>query len=262
MIKEILSAAVILGALGLIFGIVLGVASKIFEVKKDERIQKIMDVLPCANCGGCGFSGCSAFAQAVVTGNANPSSCAVGGSSCAEKVSDIMGVKTEFVKKTAHIKCDGNCDNSPARYNYKGLESCAAALKTVGGPKSCQYGCIGIGSCAKVCDFDALHIENGIAVVDEEKCSGCGKCAAVCPKKIIEIIPKSNKYMVLCSSKDKGSEMKDLCSAGCIGCKMCVKACESDAVTVEDNLAKIDIAKCIGCGKCAEKCPRKIIYAI
>lgn len=262
MIQEILIASAILGALGLIFGIILGVSSKIFEVKKDERIQKIMEVLPCANCGGCGFSGCSAFAQAVVTGKANPSSCAVGGSACAEKVSDIMGVKTDFVKKTAHIKCDDSCDSSPVRYSYKGLESCAAALKIGGGPKSCAYGCIGIGSCVKVCDFGALSIKNNIAAVDEEKCTGCGKCAAVCPKKIIEIIPKNKKYMVLCNSKEKGSDMKEICTAGCIGCKMCVKACDYDAVTVEDNLAKINIDKCVGCGKCAEKCPRKIIHMV
>lgn len=262
MIKEILTAAVILGALGLIFGIVLGVASKIFEVKKDERIQKIMEVLPCANCGGCGFSGCSAFAQAVVSGKASPSSCAVGGDVCAEKVSGIMGVKNEFVRKTAHIKCGGNCDSSPARYNYKGPESCAAAMKIGGSPKSCAYGCVGLGSCVKVCDFGALSIENGIAAVDEDKCGGCGKCAEVCPKKIIEIIPKEKKYTVVCSSKDKGSDMKDSCTAGCIGCRMCEKACEFDAVKVENNLASIDIAKCTGCGKCAEKCPRKIIQMI
>lgn len=262
MIKEILTAALILGILGLVFGIVLGVASKIFEVKKDERIKKIMEALPCANCGGCGFSGCSAFAQAVVSGKASPSSCSVGGSACAEKVSDIMGVKTEFIKKTAHIKCDGSCDNSPARYNYKGIDSCAAAARLGGGPKSCTYGCVGIGSCVKVCDLGAISIKNGIAAVDEEKCGGCGKCAAVCPKKVIEIMPKNEKYTVICSSKDKGSEMKDICSVGCIGCKMCVKACEFDAVSVEDNLAKIDRLKCTGCGKCAEKCPRKIIRMV
>lgn len=262
MIKEIFTAAAVLGILGLIFGIILGVASKIFEVKKDERIKKIMDVLPCANCGGCGFSGCSAFAQAVVTGKANPSSCAVGGSSCAEKVSDIMGVKTEFVRKIAHIKCDGNCDNAPVRYNYKGPKSCAAAAKLGGGPKSCSYGCLGIGSCMNVCDFGAISIENGIAVIDEDKCGGCGKCASVCPKKLIELIPKTAKYMVVCSSKDKGSDMKDICSVGCIACKMCVKVCESEAIIVDGNIAKINQEKCIGCGKCAGKCPRKIIHMI
>ena len=51
----------------------------------------------------------------------------------------------------------------------------------------------------------------------------------------------------------------EVCSAGCIGCKMCTRVCEADAITVENNIAKIDYSKCTGCGKCAEKCPAKII---
>ncbi len=258
-IMNILFAALVLGGLGLLFGIVLGVASKIFEVHKDERIGKIMEALPCANCGGCGFAGCSSFAQAVVDGKAAPSACSVGGSQCADAVSEIMGVKTEFVRKVARVKCSASCEQSPLRYRFKGLESCKAAARLGGGPKSCSYGCMGIGSCTEVCQFDAIHIEDGIAVVDEEKCIGCGRCASVCPKYLIEIVPEKAKYFVACASKDKGLDMKEACSAGCIGCKLCVKECESQAISVEDNLASIDEEKCTSCGKCAEKCPKKII---
>ena len=256
---NILVAAVVLGGLGLLFGIILGVASKIFEVHKDERIAKIMEVIPCANCGGCGFAGCSAFAQAVVDGKAKPSGCSVGGSSCAECVSGIMGIKADFVKKVARVKCSATCEQSPMRYRYKGLEDCKAAARLGGGPRACSHGCTGIGSCVQVCQFGAISIENGVAIVDEEKCGGCGKCASVCPKKLIEIVPQDMKYFVACNSKDKGSEMKELCSAGCIGCKLCEKACESEAVSVENNLAVIDAEKCTSCGACAEKCPKKII---
>ncbi len=256
---NILIAAIILGGLGLIFGAVLAVASKVFEVHKDERIDKIMAVLPCANCGGCGFAGCSSFAQAVVDGKAKPTACSVGGSTCADSVSEIMGVKADFVKKVARIKCSANCEQSPLRYRFKGLSSCKAADRLGGGPKSCSYGCMGLGSCEKVCPFGALSIEDGVATVDEEKCSGCGKCADVCPKHLIEIVPQSVKYFVACNSKDKGSEMKETCSAGCIGCKLCVKACENEAVSVDDNLAVINTEKCTSCGACSEKCPRNII---
>lgn len=259
MLTNILCAVAVLGGLGLIFGIILGVASKIFEVHKDERIEKIMAVLPCANCGGCGFAGCSSFAQAVVDGKAKPSGCSVGGSSCAESVSAIMGVKGGFVKKVARVKCSASCEASPMKYRYKGLASCAAAAKLGGGPKSCSYGCMGIGSCTKVCPFGAIHIENDIAVVNETKCTACGRCVNTCPKHLIKIVPQASEYFVACNSKDKGSEMKDVCSAGCIGCKLCTKACEHEAVSVDDNLAEIDTEKCISCGLCAEKCPKKVI---
>ena len=258
-IFEILMPMIVLGGLGLVFGVVLGVAAKIFAVEKDERIDRIIAVLPCANCGGCGYAGCSAYASSVANGTADVAACTVGGEECASKVAEIMGVKAEYVKKVARIKCAGDCEASPSRYKYKGLESCEAAARLGGGPKSCFYGCMGLGSCAKVCDRGAISIQNGIAVVDEEKCGACGKCVSVCPKKLIEIVPAKQKYVVACVSKDKGSEMKAACSTGCIGCKICEKTCPSEAIAVEDNIAKIDYEKCTLCGVCAEKCPRKII---
>ena len=98
-----------------------------------------------------------------------------------------------------------------------------------------------------------------MAVVDYEKCTGCGVCASFCPKKIIKLVPFEAEYHVGCSSLDKGAVTRTYCDAGCIGCKLCEKACESGAITVSDNVAKIDYTKCTDCGKCAEKCPKKII---
>lgn len=258
----ILIAAGILGGLGLLFGIILGVASKIFAVQTDERIEQIMKILPCANCGGCGFAGCSAFADAVVKGKANPNACAVGGAKCAQEVSQIIGVEASFEKKTARVKCSGDCDAAPLRYDYYGPTSCEAAARLGGGPKACSWGCLGLGSCTQVCQFDAIHVVNGVAVVDEEKCTACGKCVSACPKQLISLMPVSKKYYVSCSSQDRGPEMKELCTAGCIGCRLCVKQCEADAISVENNLAKIDASKCTSCGKCAQKCPKGIIRTL
>ena len=129
-----------------------------------------------------------------------------------------------------------------------------------GGQKACEYGCLGFGSCVKACPFDAIHIVDGIAVVDYEACKACGKCIAVCPKQIIELIPYEAKHVVRCSSKGKGKEVMSVCSVGCIGCGICQKNCPAEAITVTDNLAHIDQSKCTGCGICAEKCPKKIIY--
>ena len=61
------------------------------------------------------------------------------------------------------------------------------------------------------------------------------------------------------SSKDKGKDVMSVCKVGCIGCKLCEKNCEADAIHVVDNIAYIDQDKCTGCGVCAEKCPKKII---
>ena len=110
-----------------------------------------------------------------------------------------------------------------------------------------------------VCDFDAISIVNGIAVVDREKCVSCGKCIKECPKNLIELVPYESKVFVGCNSKDKGVNVKAACSKGCIGCKLCEKNCKFDAIHVIDNIAYIDYDKCIGCGVCAMKCPAKII---
>ena len=128
-----------------------------------------------------------------------------------------------------------------------------------GGPKSCNYGCLGYGSCVKACPFDAIHVVDGVAQVDVKKCKACSKCVAACPKHLIELVPYDAAHIVRCSSKDKGKDVMKACSVGCIGCHLCEKNCPSDAVHVIDNIAYIDQDKCTGCGVCAEKCPKKII---
>ena len=47
-----LNALISMGALGLIFGLSLGVAAKKFVIEKDPRVDEIISVLPGANCGG------------------------------------------------------------------------------------------------------------------------------------------------------------------------------------------------------------------
>ena len=111
----------------------------------------------------------------------------------------------------------------------------------------------------KVCPFDAIHIVDGIAVVDKEACKACGKCVAKCPRHLIELIPYDQKVAVDCSSHDKGKQVMAACEIGCIGCKKCEKTCPNSAITVEDFCAHIDYEKCTGCGACKEACPRGVI---
>ncbi len=260
-ITAILIAALVVGGTGLFIGIFLGVAGKKLAVEVDPREEAINDVLPGNNCGGCGYAGCSGLASAIVKGEAPVNGCPVGGAPVAAKVGEIMGQSADdAVKMVAFVKCAGTCEKTTKTYEYFGIEDCSmASMMQNAGPKSCSFGCLGFGSCVKACPFDAIHIVDGIALVDKEACKACGKCVAACPKKLIELVPYDQKHLVQCSSNEKGKDVISACKVGCIGCKMCEKVCEFDAVKVLDNIAHIDPDKCTNCGKCAEKCPRKII---
>lgn len=172
-----------------------------------------------------------------------------------------MGVEAgESVRMTAFVKCRGDKERTRVDYDYTGIEDCAmVAFVPNGGPKSCNDGCLGFGSCVKACPFGAIHVVNGVAVVDKEACKACGKCVAACPKHLIELIPYDAQYVVPCMSRDKGKVVMDACSAGCIGCHLCEKTCENGAITVTDNVASIDYSKCTHCGACVAKCPKKVI---
>lgn len=257
--EAILKACIIVGSTGLVIGILLGIAGKFLSVKVDEKLEKVRDALPGNNCGGCGFPGCDGLAAAICAGEAPASGCPVGGEAVAKAIGKIMGQEVTVVKKVAYVKCSGTCDKTSEKFEYHGNMTCADAALVAGGKKSCSHGCLGYGSCVAVCDKDAIKIVNGVAVVDRELCAACGKCAKACPRGLIDMIPYVSYYHVACNSKDFGKDVKAVCSAGCIGCKMCTKVCPTDAITVENNIAIIDYDKCCGCGLCAEKCPSKVI---
>ena len=260
-VTGIILAAVIVGGTGLFIGVFLGVAGKKFAVEVDEREEAILGVLPGNNCGGCGYAGCSGLAAAIVKGEAEVGGCPVGGAPVAAKVGEIMGVAAGAqVHEVAFVKCGGDCEKAKQEYEYHGLSDCTMVnMMQDGGPKACSYGCLGDGSCVQACPFDAIHIVNGVAVVDKEACKACGKCVAKCPRHLIELVPYDKQTRVACSSHAKGKAVTTACELGCIGCKKCEKNCPSEAITVTDFCAHIDYDKCTGCGKCKEVCPRHVI---
>ena len=263
MLSEILYPALSIGAIGLFFGAVLAFASIIFKVDKDERIDIINEQLPGANCGGCGYAGCGALAQAIVENGENPAKCNLMTQEKAQIIASVMGIEaSEVVKKLAVVQCNGTCDKCSDKCEIYGIDDCYTASQLGTGPKNCEYGCMGLGSCVKVCSEDAITIKDGIAVIDKEKCIGCGKCEGACPKNIIKLIPQKRTAVINCVSKDKGVIVKDYCLAGCIGCKICEKKCPKEAIIVENNLAVIDYDKCVGCGICAKECPKEVIEII
>ncbi|MED9903181.1 MAG: RnfABCDGE type electron transport complex subunit B [Lachnospiraceae bacterium] len=257
----ILSAAALIGGIGIFVGLFLGIAAIIFKVQVNEKEEAVLAALPGNNCGGCGYPGCSGLAAAIAKGEAEVNACPVGGEAVGKQIADIMGVESkETTRMAAFVHCMGDCDKTHADYEYTGIEDCRMlSFVPNGGPKSCNYGCLGFGTCAKACPFDAIHVINGIAVVDREACKACGKCIAVCPKNLISLEPYDAKHIVACSSQDKGPVTMKACTTGCIGCGICVKNCPAGAVTVQDFHAVIDQEKCTGCGICAEKCPKHVI---
>lgn len=261
MIGGIIAATVCVTVVGVFIGVFLGIAGKKFAIDVDEREEQILAVLPGANCGGCGNAGCAAMAHAIVEGRSPVNGCPVGGEPVADKIAEIMGQKAEKTERmTAFVKCGGTCDKAKSRYDYTGETDCKmVGMIPGGGSKSCEYGCLGGGTCTKVCQFDAIQIINGIAVVDPEKCKACGSCIKACPKHIIELKPYKSEHAVRCSSKDKGAVSNKVCAASCIGCGICAKNCPAQAITVTDNVAHIDYSKCTNCGICSEKCPKKAI---
>ncbi len=152
--------------------------------------------------------------------------------------------------------CKGGWSVSSKRFKYEGVQDCRAAMLTAGGDKSCIYGCLGYGTCSKVCPFGAITMtEDHLPFVDIIKCTGCRKCEAACPRKVIKVLPSSKQVLVSCNSKDKGVETKKNCQTGCIACGICVRVCPFEAPIIENNLSRIIPEKCKVCGICVTKCP-------
>lgn len=260
---NILIAFICFAVISGILGLVLAYASKVFAVKVDERAEKVRELLPGANCGGCGFTGCDAMAKAIAEGKADVTSCSSLSKQNRDEICKIMGLEKsgDVTRYRAQVMCSGTNELAVKKYVYAGISDCVSANKLSGGDKLCPNGCIGLGTCAAACKFDAIHIINGVATVDYEKCVACGACVAKCPKGIIKLIPYDSKHWVGCSSVDKGAVTKNYCSVGCIGCKICEKNCPNGAIKVQDNVAKINYDLCDGCGICESKCPRKIIWS-
>jgi RnfABCDGE-type electron transport complex B subunit len=256
-VETLLIPVVILGGISLVLGVGLGIASKKLHVYVDPKISKILEVLPKINCGACGYPLCSGFARAVTEGQANATGCIPGGQKVTYAIAEILGVTTGILEpQMAVVHCKGGIKEASNRAIYNGIEDCHAATIVGNGSKICQDGCLGLGTCVKVCPFGALSInENNVAVVDFGKCTGCGKCINACPRHIISLIPVVHKIYLACSNHDRGAKVKKYCSVGCTACTLCVKATPSGAITMENNLPVLDYAKTENFIPAANKCP-------
>jgi electron transport complex protein RnfB len=260
------AAVAAMGLIGTLCGTGLYIISKIYAVETDERIDKVLEALPGANCGACGFGSCADLAEAAVKSVDDLKKiprCIQGGDEVASEIEAILGVQPEKPEKqVSTLVCSGGV-KCRDRFNYIGVDDCREVVfLNKEGDKACAFACIGHGTCARVCPFDAISMgEDGLPIIDRYLCRGCGLCVKECPKEVLMLSNTDWRYFVACSSHDRGRYVKAVCEMGCIACGICEKVCPADAIHVIDNLAVIDQVKCTSCGVCAEKCPRKVILS-
>ena len=112
-VTGIILATAVVAIVGIVIGIVLGVASIKLHVDVDEKEAAVLEVLPGNNCGGCGFPGCSGLAAAIAAGDAPVNQCPVGGAAVAAEIGKIMGVDAGSAdKQVAYVRCAGDCDKA------------------------------------------------------------------------------------------------------------------------------------------------------
>ncbi len=239
---SIILAVAVLGGLSLVLVLMLIVANRKLYVYEDPRIDIVEDLLPHANCGACGYPGCRPFAEALVAGEMLPGKCSVSSEEGKVAIANYLGVGLGAEeKRVARLACAGGTNVAQNIAKYKGMESCQAASLVSGGGKGCFWGCLGFGDCMKVCDFDAIHMdEHSLPVVDVNKCTACGDCVEVCPKDLFSIQPVSHQLWVACKNLEKGEEILEDCEVGCTACGRCAMDAPGDLIVMKNNLPVID----------------------
>jgi Na+-translocating ferredoxin:NAD+ oxidoreductase RNF subunit RnfB len=263
----ILISSLIIAAIAVVAAVVLYVVSQKFKVYEDPKIDEVAALLPGANCGGCGFAGCRNFAENVVkNGGLQGKSCPPGGASVNAAIAELFGEGVgDGTPQKVVVRCNGSCENAPAKVHYDSIPSCAYFHLTNAGESGCAYGCLGCGDCVAACKFDAIAIDAATKLPKVDKnCVLCGACITACPRNILAIVPlcEQGTVVVGCMNREKGVDAKKNCKIACIGCKKCEKTCEFGAIIVENNLASIDYDKCTACKKCMEGCPSKGIVVV
>jgi Na+-translocating ferredoxin:NAD+ oxidoreductase subunit B len=269
MSTTILFTIISLSVIGAGAAIILYFVAQKFKVYEDPRIDQVEEALPAANCGGCGYPGCRGFAEALVKADdISEFYCPVGGNDTMAEVAKILGKEVGAKDPLiAVVRCSGTPEHRQRVNEYDGASSCAISASLYAGETACQYGCLGLGDCVDVCDFDAIYMdeETGLPIVVDDNCTACGACVKACPNDIIELRKKNKKdrkIFVSCVNHDKGGIARKACKVACIGCGKCVKVCPFDAITMENFLAYIDPNKCKLCRKCVPECPTGAILEI
>lgn len=257
-LSSLLIAVAFMATLGLLLAAILAVANSRLYVYEDPRIDQVEEMLPGANCGSCGTPGCRAFAEKLVSGEVQPGLCTVNSKEGNQLIANFLGVELGGQeKRVARLACAGGINVASRRASYVGLDSCRAAALVAGGGKGCAWGCLGLGDCAVVCDFDALSMDaNNLPVVDAEKCTACGDCVDICPRDLFSLHPVSHHLWVACKNLEFGDDAEADCAVACTACGRCAADAPEHLIEIRNNLAVVDYARnSLASTLAAERCP-------
>lgn len=240
--SAVLVSIVILGGVGLVFSLMIAVANSKLKVWEDPRIDVVAGMLPGANCGACGFPGCRGFAEQAVAGAVKPSQCNVLDAPGAVAIAAYLGVDAgAAVKKVARVLCAGGSNVAVQKAEYRGTPTCNAAATVAGGGKGCSWGCLGYGDCAVSCTFGAITMsDDGLPIVDVDRCTACGDCVDACPKGLFTIMTTEQRLIVQCRSLLEGDEALALCSVACTACGKCALDAAPGVIAMRNGLAVVD----------------------
>lgn len=244
-LQSILISALILGGVGLTFGLLIALANRRFRVIEDPRLRAALERLPGTNCGACGYPGCQGFADGLLAGDIQPASCTNLSGDEILDLAGFLGVEAGEANRTvARLLCAGGDDVAPRLADYRGLQTCAAATAVAGGGKACSWGCLGLADCELACTFHAIGMSpTALPVVDPALCTACGDCVEACPKDLFTLMPVEQKLIVQCRSLLEGETAEAACRVACTGCERCAADAREGLIEIVDGLARIDYQK-------------------
>lgn len=238
----VLTAVAAIASLTSLLALMLAVANHRLHVSEDPRIEGVQEMLPHVNCGGCGYPGCRPFAEALVQGQVKPGRCTVSSADQRDRIASYLGVEVgEINRRVARLACAGGHNVARQRAHYGGQQSCRAAQQVAGGSKSCAWGCLGLGDCETVCEFDAIRMDrNGLPQVDAERCTACGDCVEVCPRELFSLHAEDHHLWVACANPEQGDQLREVCEVACTACGRCAQDARHGLVTMVGNLPVVN----------------------
>lgn len=160
-------AIAVLAALALVFGALLGYASRRFEVEEDPIVEQIDAILPQSQCGQCGYPGCRPYADAVGNNGEAINKCAPGGEQTMLKLAELLNVEPQPLDGGAEV---------------------LTPVRTVAWID--EANCIGCTKCIQACPVDAIvGATRAMHTVLSDVCTGCDLCVSPCPTDCIEMRP-------------------------------------------------------------------------
>jgi Na+-translocating ferredoxin:NAD+ oxidoreductase RNF subunit RnfB len=260
----VVTSVAAIGGLTFLLATMLILANRKLYVAEDPRIDQVEEMLPHSNCGACGFPGCRPFAEALVSGEALPGRCTVSNDEGRAAIAGFLGVAVgKETKVVARLACAGGVNVARNRAHYEGTRTCLSAAQVAGGGKGCFWGCLGLGDCERICEFDAITMDrHSLPVVDNDRCTACGDCVDVCPKDLFSLQPVTHRLWVACRNLERGDEILANCEVACTACERCAVDAPDGLVTMRDNLPVVDYSRPHDTLEPIERCPTGAIVWI